>query len=172
MPRAERLSPGGVKLLEEAQIAIISTIMPDGSPQSTPVWVDVEPDGSHLLVNTVEGHLKLDPLISQAVLIGDRRPFISVLLTLDPDEAPKWAEARGIRAAGPVELASHPKVLEEVEAIVSRVNEDLSQVEKIKKWTILPHDFTQEAEEITPTLKVRRKIINEKYSSAIEQVYQ
>src|SRR5438105_11681010 len=60
MPRADRLSPGGVKLLEEAQIAIISTIMPDGSPQSTPVWIDVEPDGSHLLVNTVKGHLKLD----------------------------------------------------------------------------------------------------------------
>jgi long-chain acyl-CoA synthetase len=128
--------------------------------------------GKNVAPQEIEGKLKLDPLISQAVLIGERRPFISALLTLDPDEAPKWAEARGIRAVGPVELASHPKVLEEVEAIVSRVNEDLSQVEKIKKWTILPHDFTQEAEEITPTLKVRRKIINEKYSSAIEQMYQ
>src|SRR5437764_3371207 len=73
MPRADRLSPGGVKLLEEAQIAIISTILPDGSPQSTSVWVDVEPDGSHVLINTVEGHLKLknirrDPRVAVTVV--------------------------------------------------------------------------------------------------------
>jgi long-chain acyl-CoA synthetase len=130
--------------------------------------------GKNVAPQEIEGRLKLDPLISQAVLIGDRRPFISALLTLDPDEAPKWAEARGIvrrGGAGPVELATHPKVLEEVEAIVARVNEDLSQVETIKKWTVLPNDFTQEAEEITPTLKVRRKVVNEKYSSAIEAMY-
>jgi long-chain acyl-CoA synthetase len=127
--------------------------------------------GKNVAPQEIEGRLKLDPLISQAVVIGDRRPFISALLTLDPDEAPKWAEARGIRAAGPVELAAHPKVLEEVEQIVARVNEDLSQVEKIKKWTLLPNDFTQEAEEITPTLKVRRKVVSEKYGAAIEAMY-
>src|SRR5690348_3361632 len=58
MPRADRLSPGGVKLLLEKQLAIIGTVMPDGSPQTTPVWVDVEADGSHILINTVAGHLK------------------------------------------------------------------------------------------------------------------
>src|SRR4051794_29986047 len=58
MPRSDRLSPSAVKLLQEKHLAILSTIMPDGSPQSTPVWIDVEPDGSHVLVNTVEGHLK------------------------------------------------------------------------------------------------------------------
>src|SRR5439155_20566684 len=56
MPRAHRLSPGGVKLLQEKQIAILATTMRDGSPQATPVWVDVEPDGSHILINTAEGH--------------------------------------------------------------------------------------------------------------------
>jgi long-chain acyl-CoA synthetase len=127
--------------------------------------------GKNVAPQEVEGRLKLDPLISQAVVIGDRRPFISALLTLDPDEAPKWAEARGIKAADPVELAGHPKVLEEVEQIVGRVNEDLSQVEKIKRWTLLPNDFTQEAEEITPTLKVRRKVVSEKYGAAIEAMY-
>lgn len=70
MPRADRLSPGGVKLLQEKQIAIISTIMPDGSPQATPVWVDVEPDGSHILINTVVGHLKADNI--------DRDPRVAV----------------------------------------------------------------------------------------------
>src|SRR4051794_1423278 len=58
MPRGDHLSANGVKLLQEKHLAILSTIMPDGSPQATPVWVDVEPDGSHVLINTVMGHLK------------------------------------------------------------------------------------------------------------------
>src|SRR5262249_7090236 len=58
MPRSDKLSPGGVKLLQEKHLAIIATLMPDGSPQTTPVWVDVEPDGSHILINTVTSHLK------------------------------------------------------------------------------------------------------------------
>jgi long-chain acyl-CoA synthetase len=126
--------------------------------------------GKNVAPQEIEGRLKLDPLISQAVLIGDRRPFISALLTLDPDEAPKWAEARGIKA-GPVELSTNPKVLAEVELIVNRVNEELSQVERIKRWTVLPNDFTQESDEITPTLKVRRKTISEKYAATIEEMY-
>jgi long-chain acyl-CoA synthetase len=126
--------------------------------------------GKNIAPQEIEGRLKLDPLISQAVVIGDRRPFISALLTLDPDEAPKWAEARNVKG-GLAELAVHPQVLAEVEIIVNRVNEALSQVEKIKKWTLLPNDFTQEAEEITPTLKVKRKTINEKYRPAIEAMY-
>jgi PPOX class probable F420-dependent enzyme len=73
MPPADRLSPSGVKLLQENHLAILSTIMPDGSPQATPVWVDVEPDGRHVLVNTVEGHLKTqnverDPRVAVTVV--------------------------------------------------------------------------------------------------------
>jgi PPOX class probable F420-dependent enzyme len=75
MPKADRLSPGGVKFLQEKQIAIISTVMPDGSPQATPVWVDVESDGSHILINTVAGHLKAnniarDPRVAVTVVDG------------------------------------------------------------------------------------------------------
>jgi PPOX class probable F420-dependent enzyme len=58
MPKADRLSPGAIKLLQEKQLAQLATVMPDGSPQVTPVWVDVEPDGSHVLINTVAGRLK------------------------------------------------------------------------------------------------------------------
>jgi PPOX class probable F420-dependent enzyme len=58
MPRGDRLSASGIKLLQEKHVAILSTIMPDGSPQATPVWVDVEADGTHILINTVEGHVK------------------------------------------------------------------------------------------------------------------
>lgn len=73
MPRADRLSPGGVKLLLEKQLAIFSTVMKDGSPQATPVWVDVEPDGTHILINTAEGRLKTnniarDPRVAVTVV--------------------------------------------------------------------------------------------------------
>ena len=70
MPRSNRLSPHGVKLLQEKHLAIVSTLMRDGSPQATPVWVDVEPDGTHILINTVVGHLKTKNL--------DRDPRVAV----------------------------------------------------------------------------------------------
>ena len=84
MPRADRLSPTGVKLLQEKHLAILSTVMRDGSPQATPVWVDVEPDGSHILINTVEGHLKQrnadrDPRVAVTV-IDSQNPFRTVVV--------------------------------------------------------------------------------------------
>jgi PPOX class probable F420-dependent enzyme len=84
MPRADRLSPSGVKLLQEKHLAILSTIMPDGSPQATPVWVDVEPDGTHILINTVEGHVKLsnvdrDPRVAVTV-VDSQDPFRTVVV--------------------------------------------------------------------------------------------
>ena len=84
MPRADRLSPSGVRLLQEKHLAVLSTIMPDGSPQATPVWVDVEPDGSHILINTVEGHLKKanvdrDPRVAVTV-VDSQNPFRTVVV--------------------------------------------------------------------------------------------
>jgi len=84
MPRADRLSPGGVKLLQEKQLAIIATLMPDGSPQTTPLWVDVEPDGSHILINTVVSHLKAknvnrDPRVAVTV-VDSQNPWRSVVI--------------------------------------------------------------------------------------------
>jgi PPOX class probable F420-dependent enzyme len=84
MPRADRLSPGGVKLLQERHLATIATVMRDGSPQATPVWVDVEPDGTHILINTVAGHLKQqnigrDPRVAVTV-IDCQNPFRSVIV--------------------------------------------------------------------------------------------
>src|SRR5438067_9715497 len=77
MPRGDRLSPSGVKLLQEKHVAILSTIMRDGSPQATPVWVDVEPDGTHILINTVEGHIKKNNI--------DRDPRVAVTLVDSQD---------------------------------------------------------------------------------------
>ena len=81
MPRADRLSQGGVKLLQEKQLAIIATVVADGSPQTTPVWVNVEPDGSHILINTVASHLKMinvnrDPRVAVTV-VDSQNPWQS-----------------------------------------------------------------------------------------------
>src|SRR5262249_13932666 len=84
MPRADKLLPGGVKLLQEKHLAVIATLMPDGSPQTTPVWVDVEADGSHILINTVMGHLKVsninrDPRVAVTV-VDSQNPWRSVVI--------------------------------------------------------------------------------------------
>src|SRR5436853_2582839 len=87
MPRANRLSPGGVKLLQEKQIAILATTMRDGSPQATPVWVDVEPDGSHILINTAEGRLKTNNI--------GRYPRVAVTV-VDSQNTQRTVVVRGI----------------------------------------------------------------------------
>ncbi|MCA1838801.1 MAG: long-chain fatty acid--CoA ligase [Actinobacteria bacterium] len=127
--------------------------------------------GKYIAPQEIEGKLKFDPLIGQAVVIGDRRPFPTALLTLDPDVVPKWAKEQGIEFDDITDLAENKVVLEAVGKVVERVNEKLSHAEQIKKWSVLPRDFTQDAEEITPTLKVKRKTINEKYADVIERMY-
>jgi len=84
MPHTNQLSDGGVKLLQEKQLAVIATVMPDGSPQTTPVWVDVEADGSHILINTVMSHLKAkninrDPRVAVTV-VDSQNPWRSVVI--------------------------------------------------------------------------------------------
>ena len=87
MPRADRLSPQGIELLQERQIAILSTILPDGSPHATPVWVDVEPDGTHILINVPEGHIKLKNI--------DRDPRVAVTV-VDSENHFRTVQVRGI----------------------------------------------------------------------------
>jgi long-chain acyl-CoA synthetase len=127
--------------------------------------------GKNISPQEIEGKLTLSPLISQAVVIGDRRPYLTALLTLDADVAAKWGKEFGVDASDPAALARDSKVRDEIGTLVEKVNETLSQVEKIKKWTLLENDFTQEAEEITPTFKVKRKTINSRYAPQIEAMY-
>ncbi|HVL50320.1 MAG TPA: long-chain fatty acid--CoA ligase [Actinomycetota bacterium] len=127
--------------------------------------------GKNIAPQEIEGRLTVSPMVSQAVVIGDLRPYLTALLTLDFDAAGKWADALGVQPSDPRKLSREPKVLQEIGALVEKVNEGLSQVEKIKKWTLLENDFTQEAEEITPTFKVKRKTISTKYAPQIEAMY-
>jgi long-chain acyl-CoA synthetase len=131
----------------------------------------VTASGKNVAPQILEERLKSEPIISQALVIGDRRPYLVALITLDADVCPKWAADQGITYADMTELSANPKVLEAVGAAVERVNAGMSHAEGIKKWSVLPRDFSLDAEEITPTLKVRRKIIVEKYADTIERLY-
>jgi long-chain acyl-CoA synthetase len=127
--------------------------------------------GKNLTPANIENDLKQNRWISQAVMHGDRRPYPVVLITLDPEEAPALAKELGIEDADPAALAEDPKVHERIQAILDEVNRNYAQVEQVKKFTILDHDLSQETGELTPTLKVKRNVVNEKYADRFEQLY-
>ena len=115
--------------------------------------------------------LKADPFISQAMVYGDRKPYPVALITLNADELAKFARERGIVATDPAVVAKHPAVVERVGRTVEEKNSQLQSYAKIKKFTVLPVDFTQEGGELTPTLKVKRKVVANKYLTTIEELY-
>jgi len=127
--------------------------------------------GKNLTPANIENDLKQNRWISQAVMHGDRRPYPVVLITLDPEEAPALAKELGIEDADLATLAEHPKVHERVQGILDEVNRNYAQVEQVKKFTILDHDLSQETGELTPTLKVKRNVVNEKYADRFERLY-
>jgi long-chain acyl-CoA synthetase len=126
--------------------------------------------GKNLTPANIENDLKQSRWISQAVMYGDRRPYPVVLITLDPEEIPHFAKEHGL-SEDPAELAEDPKVHELVQGILDEVNSNYAQVEQVKKFVILDHDLSQETGELTPTLKVKRNVVNEKYADLFEGLY-
>jgi long-chain acyl-CoA synthetase len=127
--------------------------------------------GKNLTPANLENDLKQSRWISQAVMHGDRRPFPVALITLDPEEIPQFAKEHGL-PEDPAALAKEPKVIELIQGELDRVNERYAQVEKIKKFVILDHDLSQETGELTPTLKVKRNVVNEKYAGLFDALYE
>src|SRR3954466_12835022 len=128
--------------------------------------------GKNMSPANIEAKVKTSSqLIGQAVAIGDGRPYNVALITLDPDVAPYFAQQNGIEDTSPEALASNEKVIEEVQAGVDRANEALARVEQIKKFKILPADWEPGGDELTPTMKLKHKPIDQKYSEEIEALY-
>lgn len=127
--------------------------------------------GKNIAPQEIEQKLKFSPWVSQAVVIGDRRKFVSALITLDEDTVTQFAEQKSIAHGSFAELTRHPDVVALVEAHVAEVNDELANVEKVKAFRILDEDFTVDAGTITPTLKIKRKPIAERYGDAIEGMY-
>ncbi len=127
--------------------------------------------GKNLTPANFENDMKQTRWVSQCVMHGDRRPYPVALITLDEEEIVPWAKEHGIEDTSMRALAEHPKVRELIQAEVDRVNQRYAQVEQVKKFVILDHDLSQETGELTPTLKVKRNVVNEKYAELFDRLY-
>jgi long-chain acyl-CoA synthetase len=127
--------------------------------------------GKNIAPQVIEQKLKFSPWVSQALVIGDRRRYVTALLTLDEQSVRQFAEQKSIPFSSIADLAAHPDIVGLVEAHVAEVNGELSGPEQVKRFRILPEDFSVTAGTITPTLKVKRKPVFERYGDLIEAMY-
>ena len=126
--------------------------------------------GKNLTPANIENDLKQCRWISQAMMHGDQRPYPVVLITLDEEEMPIFAREHGLAEDIPT-LCKEPAVLELIQHEIDRANTKYAQVEQVKKFVILDHDLSQATGELTPTLKVKRNVVNEKYAELFDELY-
>ncbi len=126
--------------------------------------------GKNITPANLENEIKQHPLVSQCVVVGDRKPYLVALVTLDPEDAVAYAKEHGL-PEDPEQLAANPDVLKAIEDHVATINEKFARVEQVKKVAILPRDLSQETGELTPTLKVKRAVVASKHEREIEKLY-
>lgn len=127
--------------------------------------------GKKVAPQPIENRLKEDKYVSQAVLIGDQRNFISALIVPNFDSLVRWAGYKKIHFESHAELIKHPMVIAKVGSRIERVNEHLSNYERVKKMVLLDQEMTLEGGQLTPSLKVKRRVINQMYAAQIEEMY-
>lgn len=127
--------------------------------------------GKNVAPAQTEDALRQHPLVSQAMLLGDKQPFVAALITLDPEALPGWLTARGLPAMTVPEAAAHETLLAEIGSAVATANSLVSKAEQVKKWTVLTTDFTIDGGELTPTLKVKRNVVMDKYADDVAAIY-
>ncbi|HYS18750.1 MAG TPA: long-chain fatty acid--CoA ligase [Candidatus Binatia bacterium] len=155
------------------QTGDIGTIDQDGFLVITDRKKDliVTAGGMNIAPQNIENLLKADPFISQVMVYGDRRPYPVALITVNPEELSKFAREQGILTNETAVIVKHPKVAERIGRTVEEKNTQLQSYAKIKRFTVLATDFTLDGGELTPTLKVKRKVVSQKYKDAIEELY-
>jgi long-chain acyl-CoA synthetase len=126
--------------------------------------------GKNITPANLEAEIKQHPLVSQCVVVGDRRPYLVALVTLDPEEAAAYAKEQDLQQS-PEQLAANPDVIASIMAHVEKINQNFARVEQVKKIAILPQDLSQESGELTPTLKVKRAVVTAKHEDEIEKLY-
>ena len=126
--------------------------------------------GKNVAPQNLENDLKTSKYVSQAMVVGDRQPYIAALITLDPEELPKWAAERGLEG-DVATLAENEQVRDLIQGVVDSVNADRSRYEQIKRFAILPRDFTMEDDELTPTLKLKRRVVSKHFPDELEGLY-
>ncbi|GAA1972834.1 AMP-dependent synthetase/ligase [Amycolatopsis minnesotensis] len=128
--------------------------------------------GKNIAPTRIEGLLKEHPLIGQAAAIGDGRPYLTALIVLDDEIAPPWAAAQGIEVPDGSALADHPSIRAEIDKAVESANARLARIEQIKRYHLIPKSWTPESGELTPTLKLKRRVINERYAPELAALYE
>ena len=126
--------------------------------------------GKNVAPAPLEDRIRAHPLVSQCIVLGDRQPFIAALVTIDPESFPAWAEAHGKRGSI-AELVDDPDLRAEIEAAVEEANRTVSRAESIRKFTILPRDWTEEAGQLTPSLKLKRNVVMRECKDEIAELY-
>ncbi|HEY6550689.1 MAG TPA: long-chain fatty acid--CoA ligase [Solirubrobacterales bacterium] len=126
--------------------------------------------GKNITPANLENEIKQHPLVSQCVVVGDRKPYLVALVTLDPEDAVAYAKEHGL-PEDPAQLAKNAEVQKAIEDHIDTINEKFARVEQVKKVAILPRDLSQETGELTPTLKVKRAVVASKHEQEIEQLY-
>jgi long-chain acyl-CoA synthetase len=127
--------------------------------------------GKNVAPAVLEDRLRAHPLVSQCIVVGDGKPFIAALLTLDPEMWPLWATAHGLEGVSIEDARTHPVVLEALQHAVDRANEAVSKAESIRKFSVLAGDFTEENGYLTPSLKLRRSIVMKDFEGDVDKLY-
>lgn len=127
--------------------------------------------GKNVAPAKLETLLGNHPLVSKACMIGDQRKFLSMIIALDHEEAPPWAEARGIDYQDLASFSRLPEVQDEIAKAVADANEAVARVEQVKKWVIVPDEWTPDSGEVTPSLKLKRRVVLDRYADEIESMY-
>jgi long-chain acyl-CoA synthetase len=150
----------------------LGSIDPDGFIRITGRKKDIiiTAGGKNITPANLENEIKQHQLISQCVVVGDRRPYLVALITLDPEEAVAYAKEQDL-PEDPAQLAANPDVRASIQEHLDKVNEKFARVEQIKKFSILSQDLTQENGELTPTMKVKRAVVTEKHQGEVEKLY-
>jgi long-chain acyl-CoA synthetase len=120
----------------------------------------------------LEDRLRAHPLVSQCMVVGDQKPYIACLVTLDAEAVPGWLSTHGREAGTPVaELAGDPEIVAEIQKAVDDANKAVSKAEAIRKFAILPVDWTEEGGQMTPSLKLKRSVVLKEFATDVEALY-
>ena len=128
--------------------------------------------GKNVAPAVLEDRLRSNALVSQCVVVGDNKPFIAVLITLDPEALPIWAHAQGKSGLSPAELRKDPQLLASIQAAVDEANKAVSKAESIRKFVILENDLTIASGHLTPKLSIKRNVVIADFAKQIEELYQ
>ena len=127
--------------------------------------------GKNITPSELENDLKFSPYITDAVLVGDKRPYLTAMIMIDQENIEKFAQDRDVPFSNYASLTRAPEIQSLIQSEIDRVNKKFARVEQIKKFALMQTQLTAEDEELTPTMKLKRSLVEKKYAAQIEAMY-